>query len=148
MNVERARLADRPAIMNVLDGADLSIDADTVGRRIEADTVLVAGRHSSPIGVLVAIPRPQGAHVEAIAVRRRRRNQGIGTALMEAAADRWGRLTAAFDPAVCDFYRSLAFDVERRGERCWGERDLNERPASIASETAPRATSESERDGG
>lgn len=122
MTVREATTGDLPAVMNVLDGADLAMTADTVSRRIEANMVLVAGDRRTPLGALVAIPRREGVHIEAIAVRRRRRDQGIGTSLVEAAADRWGRLTARFDPPVSDFYDSLSFDLEPRGERCWGER--------------------------
>jgi len=120
--VRDATADDLAAVMNVLDGANLAVEANTVSRRIENDMVLVAGDGRRPLGALVAIPRPNGAHVEAIAVRRRRRNQGIGTALVEGAAARWGRLTATFDPPVREFYDSLSFDVESRGERYWGER--------------------------
>ncbi|WP_050049394.1 GNAT family N-acetyltransferase [Halanaeroarchaeum sulfurireducens] len=122
MMVRDATAGDLPAVMNVLDGANIAIDADTVSRRIGSDMVLVAGDRRRPLGVLVAIPRREGAHIEAIAVRRRRRDQGVGTALVEAATERWGRLTAAFDPPVRPFYESLGFDVERRGERFWAER--------------------------
>lgn len=122
MRVRDATTGDVAAVMNVLDGADLAMSADTVSRRIDADMVLVAGDRRTPLGALVAIPRREGAHIEAIAVRRRRRDQGIGTSLVETAADRWGRLTAWFDPPVSEFYTSLSFDVESRGERCWGER--------------------------
>ena len=122
MMVREATPGDLTAVMNVLDGANLAIDADTVARRIENDTVLVAGDGARPVGALVAIPRRDGAHIEAIAVRRRRRDQGVGTALVERAATQWGRLTATFDPPVREFYDSLSFDVESRGERYWGER--------------------------
>ncbi|UWG49004.1 Acetyltransferase (GNAT) family [Halanaeroarchaeum sp. HSR-CO] len=122
MTVREATPGDLAAVMNVLDGANIAITADTVARRIEADMVLVAGDQRRPLGALVAIPRREGVHIEAIAVRRRRRDQGIGTALVEAAADRWGRLTATFDPPVRPFYESLSFDLESRGERYWAER--------------------------
>lgn len=122
MTVREATTDDLPSVMNVLDGANLAVGANTVARRIEGDTVLLAGDGGRPLGALVAIPRRNGAHVEAIAVRRRRRGQGIGTALVETAASRWGRLTATFDPRVRDFYTALSFDVEPRGERYWGER--------------------------
>ncbi|MFB6070008.1 MAG: GNAT family N-acetyltransferase [Halanaeroarchaeum sp.] len=122
MTVRLATADDLPAVMNVLDGADLAIDADTVSRRIDARTVLVADGTAIPVGALVAIPRPAGVHIEAIAVRRRRRDRGIGSSLVESAADRWGRLTATVDPPVRDFYASLSFDLEARGERYWAER--------------------------
>lgn len=122
MTVREATPEDLADVMNVLDAADLSIDADTVSRRIEADTVLVVDGNTLPLGALVAIQRPNGAHIEAIAVRPRRRDQGLGTELVEAAAERWGRLTASFDPSVRNFYASLAFDIDASGERYWGER--------------------------
>ena len=65
------------------------------------------------LGVLVL----DGAEIEAVAVRRRRRGQGIGTALVEAAADRRDRLDAVFDAHVCPFYEALGFDVERVEEK-------------------------------
>nr|WP_188877908.1 GNAT family N-acetyltransferase [Halarchaeum solikamskense] len=52
-----------------------------------------------------------GAHVAAIAVRRRRRAQGIGTALIAAAAERWRPLSADFDADVRPFYEALGFEI-------------------------------------
>ena len=69
------------------------------------------------VGTLVL----DGDHVDAVAVRRARRGRGIGTALVEAAVDRRGRLTADFDSCVRPFYESLGFEVERREGRLWGE---------------------------
>jgi len=57
-----------------------------------------------------------GDHVDAVAVRRRRRGQGIGTALVEAAADRRDRLTAEFDADLRTFYEGLGFVVEETDE--------------------------------
>lgn len=108
-------------VMRVVDAALLDVDASTVERRIERESVLVAGRERVH-GALVAAPRDSGAHVEAVAVRRSRRGQGVGSALVTAALDRWGRLTAAFDPDVRPFYESLSFAVECRDGRCWGVR--------------------------
>lgn len=109
--------------MNVLDGADLAVSAETVRRRSRGGTVLVAATDADVVvGVLVALPRPTGVHVEAIAVRPGRRGQGIGSCLMGTASDRWGRLTAAFDPSKRDFYRKAGFEVTPTGERCFGER--------------------------
>lgn len=123
MTIRRARPEDLPAVMNVFDGADLAVAAETMGRRIETGRVLVKTSDSGTIlGALLSLPRPQGAHVEAIAVRPGRRDQGIGSALVSAAARRWGRLTAEFDPDVCDFYRETGFDIRVAGERCFGER--------------------------
>ena len=123
MNFRHATLEELPAVMNVLDGADLAVSAETVRRRIRGGTVLVAVTDAKTlVGVLVALPRPKGVHVEAIAVRPGRRGQGIGSGLVAEAADRWGRLTAAFDPSKRDFYRRTGFEVTPTGERCFGER--------------------------
>lgn len=135
---------DLLAVMRVLDGAMLDVDAAAVRRRlsgVDADsgsdpdgeagdvggkegdrsgnrngngtgTVLVAEADGRVVGALVL----DGGHVEAVAVRRSRRGQGVGTALVGAAAARAGRLTADFDPRVAPFYESLGFAVTERGD--------------------------------
>ena len=112
--VREATVRDLPDVMNVLDGAVLAADAASVRDHIADDEVLVAvsedGRRV--LGALVL----DGDHVEAVAVRRRRRGQGIGTALVDAAAERRGRLTAAFDADVAPFYESLGFAVDPADE--------------------------------
>nr|WP_232703620.1 GNAT family N-acetyltransferase [Halobacterium wangiae] len=109
--------------MRVLDGANLELSATTAADRIDAGTVFVADDDNRIVGALVAISRDEGAHVEAVAVRRKRRASGIGSALVEAAADRWTPLTADFDPPVKPFYDSLGFDIEQNGDRYRGVRD-------------------------
>lgn len=122
MFVRDATVGDLPDVMNVLDGAALSIDVETVRAGIDGDGVLVVVSEDGErvLGALVL----DGAHVEAVAVRRRRRGQGIGTALVEAAADRRERLTVAFDADVKPFYEGLGFTVEPAEEpgRWRGER--------------------------
>lgn len=112
--VREARPDERPAVMTVLDSAMLSVDAGTVGDRIESGNVLVATSDDGQrlLGALVL----DGAHVEAVAVRRRRRGQGLGTALVAAAADRHERVTATFDDRVRPFYESLGFAIEPAAE--------------------------------
>ena len=122
MRVRSARPAELAAVMNVLDGADLEIAAATVDRGIDAERVLVA-ETGTIVGALVAAPRSDGAHVEAIAVRPGRRGQGIGEALIDSAVDRWGRLTASFDPELAAFYEAVGFTNSPAGERCFGERE-------------------------
>lgn len=119
--IREASTRDHLGVMRVIDGANLELSVETVERRIEADRVLVADDDNRIVGALVAVVRDEGGHVEAVAVRRRRRGQGNGSALVEAAAERWTPLTAAFDPGVRPFYEQLGFDVEERGERRWGE---------------------------
>lgn len=91
-----------------------------------------AGSGERVLGALVLEPpaaapgwareRGADAHVAAVAVRRRRRGQGIGTALIEAAAARADPLTAAFDADRRPFYEALGFDVEPVGGRLGGIR--------------------------
>ncbi|KOX94942.1 acetyltransferase [Haloarcula rubripromontorii] len=113
MHVRTAHPDEVPAVMNVLDGAVLSIAVETVRAGAEDGGTLVATSGDSEtdgrvLGALVV----DGTHIEAIAVRRRRRGQGIGTALVEAALDRRGRVTAEFDADVRPFYEQLEFDIE------------------------------------
>jgi GNAT superfamily N-acetyltransferase len=120
VTVREANSRDHLGAMRVLDGANLAVDGDVVADRIDAGRVLVADDANRIVGALLAVPRDDGAHVEAVAVRRRRRGQGIGSRLVSRAADRWRPLTAAFDPGVKPFYDDLGFDCERRGDRYRG----------------------------
>ena len=122
--IRDATVRDLPDVMNVLDGAVLRADAAAVRGHIADDEVLVAVAEADAERVLGALVL-DGTHIDAVAVRRRRRGQGIGTALVEAAADRRGRLTAAFDADLRPFYETLGFTVEQTDEpgRLWGERD-------------------------
>nr|WP_248898055.1 GNAT family N-acetyltransferase [Haloplanus sp. XH21] len=107
--------------MRVVDGAVLAADGETVRARIDDGEVLVATADGSVVGALVH----DDGHVTAVAVRRRRRSQGIGTALVMAALDRQETLTADFDPGVRPFYESLGFDIEAEGDgdRLHGQRE-------------------------
>jgi GNAT superfamily N-acetyltransferase len=119
--VREAGPRDHLGVMRVLDGANLEVDASVVEDRIGAGTVLVADDANRIVGALLGVPRDgTGMHVEAVAVRRRRRVQGIGSRLVGAAIRRWRPLTADFDPGVKPFYDALGFDCERRGERYRG----------------------------
>lgn len=105
--------------MNVIDGAFLAIDADTVRARIPDHAVLVAVADDRILGAIVL----DSGHIDAVAVRCSRRDQGIGTALIESAGERCGRLTATFRPEVRLFYESLGFEIEQTSEtRCRGVR--------------------------
>ncbi|WP_135536778.1 GNAT family N-acetyltransferase [Halostella pelagica] len=92
------------------------LEPGDVAGAIDRGDALVAAADDTVLGALVLDPRDGGAHVEAVAVRRSRRGQGIGTALVEAAAERADRLTADFDPGVRPFYESLGFEIEPTGE--------------------------------
>jgi len=125
MYVRTAKADEVPAVMTVLDGAVLSIALETVRVGVENGGTLVAVSDEDPaaervLGALVL----DGTRIEAVAVRRRRRGQGIGTALVEAALDRRDQVTAEFDAAVRPFYEALGFDIEALDEpdRFRGER--------------------------
>lgn len=113
MEIRLARPAELASVMNVLDGASLAIDADTVRERIGADAVWIAIADDRCLGVCVL----DGREIDAIAVRRRRRGQGIGTRLVErAAAATAGDLRAEFHRRVRPFYDSLGFTIEPTDE--------------------------------
>jgi GNAT superfamily N-acetyltransferase len=110
MEVREAKGYERPTVAGILDAAVLRIEG--LAERLAAGDVLVAAAESI-VGTIVCDPGTTGgAHIEAIAVRQRRRGQGIGTRLVRAAADRYGRLTAVFDPELRPFYEQLGFDIE------------------------------------
>ncbi len=103
----RATLQVRPADPDeeaaaraVVDRAMLSVTGDP--------TWLVAVDAGTVVGSLAL----SGQAVAAVAVRRDRRGEGVGRALVAAAADRRGRLTATFRPAVRGFYEATGFAVE------------------------------------
>lgn len=108
MDVRTADIEDLPAVMAVLDGALLSVDIERVRAGIDRDDVLVVDAGGAILGTLVL----DGEEIVAVAVRRQRRDQGIGTTLVEAAADRRDRLVAEFDPRVRPFWESLGFEIE------------------------------------
>lgn len=103
--------------LRILEGALLDVDAAEVRTRVADDDVLVAEVDDRIVGaaVLDSDRREDGAHIEAIAVTRRRRGCGIGTALVEAAADRHETLTAAFRPEVRTFWQARDFEIETAG---------------------------------
>lgn len=115
MGVREARPAEATTVRSVLDAAMLEVDGGT----FERATVLVAVEEGPVLGALVL----DGDEIDAVAVRPNRRGQGVGTALVAAAASRRdGTLVAEFDPGVRPFYESLGFEVDcgESGERCRG----------------------------
>jgi GNAT superfamily N-acetyltransferase len=110
--------------VSVLEAAMLEIDPDRV-RTLAGDgdgAALVAVGVGSDalaaservvLGALVLDRR----EVTALAVRPRRRGQGIGSALVRTASERVdGPLVATFDADLRPFYEHLGFAVERSSE--------------------------------
>lgn len=126
MRVREARPADRVDVRRVLDAAMLEVQ--DLSARIEAGDIIVAVADGRVLGACVLVPPDdapdwvarggvegrleQGidAHVDAIAVRRRRRGEGIGGALIDRAGER-GALSAAFEGDVRAFYEDMGFDI-------------------------------------
>jgi len=101
VNVRPARDDERAAARAHVDRAMLQVPDDAER--------LAAVEEGGVVGSLAL----DGDEIAAVAVRRVRRGEGVGRALVEAAAARRGRLTAEFGPAVRGFYEALGFDVER-----------------------------------
>lgn len=115
MRIRAATPDEHAAVANVLDGAMLDTDPDLLAASIERGETLVAvasdsdgGGDERVLGALVL----DGDRIVSVAVRRRRRGQGIGRALVEAALADRDRLVAEFDERVRPFYESLGFEVE------------------------------------
>ncbi|TQQ83468.1 GNAT family N-acetyltransferase [Halonotius terrestris] len=128
---------DRLAVARLFDAAMLETDDDRLRRQLrETDGfVLLATIDTTPVGAIAldasaAIDsKPAGGdadpvRITAIAVRRRRRDRGIGRRLVAAAAERVALhpLTAVFDEGVRPFYLACGFEIEPHDGRLWGIR--------------------------
>jgi len=110
---------DVVAAMRVLQGALLDVDGSTVRDAAPDGELLLAEAGDWVVGALVV----RDGHIEGVAVRRKRRGEGIGSALVEAAvADEDGTVTADFRAGVRGFWKDLDFEVEQEGGRFWGVR--------------------------
>lgn len=110
--VRVARPDEEATVRSICNAAMLEMPESAV----REGTVLVAVDGGRILGALVL----DGEEIEAVAVRPGRRGQGIGSALVEAAADRRNELTAGFDPGVRPFYEKLDFEVDCEEGRCRG----------------------------
>ena len=125
VRVREARPDEAQAVASVLDAAMLR--TDELGCALARGDVLVAVADDRLLGAIVLVPKADETqprlHVDAVAVRPNRRGQGIGRALMEAAADRCDAeecLTAGFGSNVRPFYESLGFEIRTRDGRLFG----------------------------
>ena len=132
-SLRRATPDDHLAVVRLFDAAMLETDADRLRRQLDATAgfVLLATIEERPVGAVAVDTGPAAvpqlidgdpARITAIAVRRRRRDSGIGRQLLRAAADRVGPrpLTATFDERVRPFYRACGFEIEPYEGRYWG----------------------------
>lgn len=113
LTVREARVEEAGQVTAVLDAAMLAVDHDAVTERARAGEAFVAIRERDSETILGAVVL-DSAEITAIAVRPRRRGQGIGRALVDHAARRTDDLSAGFDPRVREFWASLGFEVETR----------------------------------
>lgn len=122
VRVRQASATDQVDVLNVLNGSALATDIDQIAAAINHGNVLVAVTADSAARPPVTTDSPDterilgalvldGKEITAVAVRRRRRNQGIGTSLVEAASQRCDRLVARFDAGVRPFWDSLGFEI-------------------------------------
>lgn len=106
--VREATVEELPDVLNVLDGAALSTDAGRLRTALDRGDVLVAVADGERVLGALAL---DGAEITSVAVRRRRRGQGIGSALVETAGARRERLVAEFDARVRPFWERVGFEI-------------------------------------
>jgi GNAT superfamily N-acetyltransferase len=132
MEIRKATVEELPDVLNVLDGALLDIAVTELKEHLDDGNVLVAiapdtresetqfghrqhsghgnarDRDDRILGVLVL----DGKEVIALAVRRRRRGQGIGAKLVATTREQRGELVAEFDERVRPFWESVGCTVD------------------------------------
>lgn len=109
--IRSATTSDLPSIMNIIDGSMLQLDLEIVQSRISSEEVLVAESPETILGTLVST----GHTIEVIAVRSKRRDQGIGSALVKTAANKSNKpLIAEFDKESLQFYQKLGFSISSK----------------------------------
>jgi len=114
--IREATTDEVASVMGILDAAMLDMTVETVrslGSPGGDGAVLLAIEDGRTLGALVL----DGREVEAVAVRPKRRGQGVGRALIGGASERVeGDLIASFDADLRPFYEGLGFEVEPAGE--------------------------------
>lgn len=112
--IRPAEADDHTAVLNVLDAANLTTDAGAIRAAIDRDSCLVAEpvNGAGNEGVLVGALVHEGNEITHVAVRKRRRGQGIGTALVEAVAEGRCSIVTECPTDVRPFYEALGFEIE------------------------------------
>jgi GNAT superfamily N-acetyltransferase len=146
VTVREGRSDEHVAVMRLFEGALLDVDAETVAAGLAADGLLVAepADRERIVGAMLV----DGGHVRAVAVHPNWRRRGVGTALVATAAERFGRLTADFDPRIRGFYESLGFEVSRCDDRLWGVLDGDEVGTGVVEEDRDEDGGDRDEDGG
>lgn len=140
ISIRAASPDDRVAVARVLDGALLEVDG--LGERLAEGCVLVATADRTAdqtadenaddstavggtiVGAIVVAPEgpserlspagwPAAAHLRALAVRRKRRRNGIGAGLVHAALEQWSPIVADFESGVRPFYDALGAECQQ-----------------------------------
>ena len=144
VSIRRGDPTDRLAVVRLFDAAMLDTEFDRLSRQLTGTdgVVLIATREETPVGAIALDYSPASDEkrvavdstrvdgdtdpvwITAIAVRRRRRDRGIGRALIVAAAERVAPrpLAAGFDEGVRSFYAACGFEIGPRDDRYWGIR--------------------------
>jgi ribosomal protein S18 acetylase RimI-like enzyme len=116
ISIRRAQPDEHATVATVLD-AGLLVTPE-LAPRIDRGEVLVAVDRNVVGAVLFATtdgietPDHSTVHVEAIAVRPGRRDQGIGRQLIEQLASDAERVTAEYPNDVRPFYEACGFEIE------------------------------------
>jgi len=134
LSLRRAGPDDRLAVVRLFDAGLLETDPDRLRRQLDATAgfVLLGTIDERPVGAIAVdlasgdnseeVDTAEPARITAIAVRRRRRDRGIGRQLVDAAAEQVAPrpLAATFDERVRPFYRACGFEIEPHEGRLRG----------------------------
>jgi len=112
MQIRTAIPDDLDAILQILDAAALETDRKLTRESVAAGRTVVAVEEGRLLGAAVCSPAESGVQIDAIAVRKRRQAQGVGTALVEVIVEDHKCVIAEFDERVRPFYESLGFEIE------------------------------------
>ncbi|WP_277554408.1 GNAT family N-acetyltransferase [Halobaculum limi] len=108
VEIRPATAAETDAVRHLLDAAVLTVPED-LSARVAAGDCLLAVDSGRAVGTLVLDENC----IDAVAVNRSRRVEGIGRQLVEAAAAQTDDpLTATFRPQVRPFYEALGFAID------------------------------------
>jgi GNAT superfamily N-acetyltransferase len=111
MDIREARPDEHLTVRSIFDVAMLDVPD------FPAKKLIVAAADDRVLGGMAVETDGFGerGEIHAIAVRPRRRGQGVGSQLVGEAERRWDPVVAEFDERVRPFYEALDFDIESVG---------------------------------